>query len=276
MNKKLILVVLLVWLLSGCSVFDQIFPTGTPTAVVEASAPDLDLGATVQAAVNATLSLTATPTPGANASAPTATPEPAPLVQLPAAIEATEAPVPTAMHELFLSPVECRDSFNQESSWLICEPGVILDNSTAWVIPSTKEVWYSNVPEGAFAYYSLGQGKIAVDGYTIDLPYEEGNNYLVLIRGRIDDGKVDTDRNLTAQVTDFVPGHAIFSYMPKGAYVSHDWFLQQLFASTSTGFTNCGGLGCSQATVVLFDVDSHFEQRFLVQASDLSKWERIK
>jgi len=174
------------------------------------------------------------------------------------------------------TPVKCDSSFNEESKWLICEPGVLLDNTTAWTIPGTKDIWYSNIPEGGFAYYSLGQGKITVDGYTLDLPYEIGHNYLVLIRGRIDDVKIDTDRNVTAEVVDFVPGHAIWSWMPKGAYISKDWFFQQMKASTTEGFTNCGALGCSHITVVLFDIDSHTEQRFAVKAEDLLKWELLK
>lgn len=178
--------------------------------------------------------------------------------------------------KLFQTPVKCEKSFNEASSWIICEPGILLDNTTAWTIPGTKDTWYVNVPEGAFTYFSLGQGTITVDGYALNLPYEEGHNYLVLIRGKIDDGKVDTDRNLTAEVTDFVPGHAIWSYMPKGAYVSMDWFNDQLVASTTEGYTNCGALGCSHVTVVLFDVDTHFEQRFAVQADDLSNWTQIK
>lgn len=189
-------------------------------------------------------------------------------------------PVPTAtelaVQELQLSSVETTDTFNEESAWLIAEPGVILDNTAAWTIPGTKDVWYANVPEGAFTYFSLGKGKITVDEYVLDLPYKEGHNYLVLIRGRIDDGKVDTDRNLTAEITDFVPGHAIWSWMPKGAYVSKGWFLQQLEASTTEGYTNCGALGCSQVTVVLFDVDSNTEQRFAIEAKSLTEWTVIK
>lgn len=174
------------------------------------------------------------------------------------------------------TPVKCESSFNEDSNWLICEPGVLLDATTAWTIPGTKDVWYVNVPEGGFTYLSMGQGKITVDDYVIDLPYKEGHNYLTLLRGRIDDGKVDTDRNVTASVEDFVPGHAIWSWMPKGAYVSRDWFYDQLKASTTEGFTNCGGLGCSNVTVVVFDVDTHYEQRFAVEASDLLKWELLK
>lgn len=188
----------------------------------------------------------------------------------------TEIPVTKSVQELFSSPVETTDTFNEESAWMIAEPGVILDNTTAWVIPSVDLKHYANVPEGGFAYFSLGQGKIVADGVSINLPHKEGHNYLVLIRGRIDDVKVDTDLNLTAEVTEFVPGHAIWSYMPKGAYVSKGWFLQQMVASTTESFTNCGALGCSQMTIVLFDVDSHTEQRFAVKAESLTEWTVIK
>lgn len=177
--------------------------------------------------------------------------------------------------ELFQSPVQTTDTFNKESAWLIAEPGVILDDTTAWTIPGTNGTWYVNVPEGAFTYFSLGQGTITVDGYSLNLPYKEGHNYLVLVRGRIDDAIVDSDRNMTAEVTDFKPGHAIWSWMPKGAYVSKNWFHDQMVASTTEGYTNCGALGCSHLTIVLFDVDTHLEQRFAVSANNLNDWKLI-
>jgi hypothetical protein len=95
---------------------------------------------------------------------------------------------------------------------------------------------------------------------------------LVLIRGRIDDGIADSDLNLTAKLSSFKPGHAIYAHMPTGAYVSRDWFRQQLVASSTGGFTNCGATGCSRVQVVLFDVASHVYQMFEVKASDLDNW----
>jgi hypothetical protein len=174
--------------------------------------------------------------------------------------------------KLFQTPVKCTDSFNQGSSWLICEPGVILDNTAAWTIPGTKEPWYINVPEGGFTFFSMGEGAIAIDGVSLDLPGEEGLNYLVVIRGRIDDTIVDRDLNLTAKVTDFVPGHAIWSIMPPGAYVSKDWFRDQLVVSTTTGGTNCGATGCTRTRIVLFDVDSHTYQMFETHRGDIDNW----
>ncbi len=191
-------------------------------------------------------------------------------------------PVPTEEEreepagELFQTPVEATDVFNEESSWLIAEPGVILDDTAAWVIPSVKAEHFVNIPEGGFTYFSLGEGIITVDGVSLILPSAEGLNYLVLVRGRIDDTIVDSDLNLTATVVEFVPGHAIWSIMPPGAYVSKGWFNQQLVTSTTTGGTNCGATGCTTVHVVLFDVDSHFYQKFEVKADNLGSWELLE
>ena len=222
--------------------------------------------------------------------APTTPVAQAPVV-LPAAVQLvaptqvpvtpTEAPaavVPVAVPEgnfpdnLFESPVVRTSVFNTESSWLIAEPGVLLDNTAAWTIPGTSQPWFINVPEGGFTYFSLGHGTITIDGVRLELPGAEGLNYLVVIRGRIDDTIVDNDLNETAEVTDFTPGHAIWSIMPPGAYVSRNWFRQQLVVSTTTGGTNCGATGCSLVKVVLFDVDSHFYQMFDVHAGSLDNW----
>jgi hypothetical protein len=170
------------------------------------------------------------------------------------------------------TPVECKVNFNSESAWLVCEPGVILDATAAFSIPGTKEPWYINVPEGGFTYFSLGHGVITIDGVSLVLPGEKGLNYLVLIRGRIDDTVMDSDLNETAVVTEFTAGHAIWGIMPPGAYVSHDWFRDQLLVSSTTGGTNCGATGCSRVRIVLFDVDSHFYQMFETHTGDVGSW----
>lgn len=176
--------------------------------------------------------------------------------------------------ELFQTPVKCEESFNQESDWLICEPGVILDNTAAWVIPSVDATHFANVPEGGFTYFSMGEGEILIDGVALELPGEQGLNYLVVIRGRIDDAVVDSDLNTTAEVSDFVPGHAIWSIMPPGAHVSRNWFRQQLVVST-TGGTNCGATGCSRTRIVLFDVDSHLHQMFETSRGNVDSWTHL-
>lgn len=191
-------------------------------------------------------------------------------------VEAVSAVSEATAGEFFQTPVEATDTFNEESSWLIAEPGVILDDTAAFVIPSVKAEHYANIPEGGFTYFSLGEGIITIDGISLVLPGAEGLNYLVLIRGRIDDTIVDFDLNLTATVVEFLPGHAIWSIMPPGAYVSKGWFGQQLVTSTTTGGTNCGATGCTTVHVVLFDVDSHVYQKFEVKADNLDTWKLLE
>lgn len=198
---------------------------------------------------------------------------PDPTVESPFTTVITDGSWPT---NLFRTPVGCTGKFNDESSWIICEPGVLLDNSTAWTIPSTDQIYSSNVPEGAFTYYSCGQCTISVDGVTLTQKAEKGLNYLILIRGRIDDMIVDNDLNETAKISAFVPGHMIYSHMPTGAYASRDWFKQQLVASSTSKFTNCGATGCTRTRIVLYDVDSHFYQRFEVLSGNLDNWRLLE
>ena len=68
------------------------------------------------------------------------------------------APVAPVSGDLYRSPVQTTDVFNEESAWMIAEPGVILDDTAAWVIPSVNATHFANVPEGGFTYFSLGQG----------------------------------------------------------------------------------------------------------------------
>ena len=219
--------------------------------------------------------LTATSKPEATATAePTATSEPAKATSANEPAKAISDP--SWPEKLFRSPVLQTDVFNIASAWIVAEPGVICDDSTLWTVGQTNTAYYQNVPEGAFAYFSLGQGNIAIDGVNLMLAGEKGLNYLVIMRGRIDDGIVDSDLNTTAEVTKFVLGHATWAFTPNGAYVSKNWFYQQMIASTTGGFTNCGATGCSRLKIVLFDVDSHYYQLYEVQAADLANWKLVE
>lgn len=172
----------------------------------------------------------------------------------------------------FQSPVTSTKSFEKQAAWIVSEPGVLLDDTAAFTITGTDAKYFVNVPEGGFTYFSLGEGKIKLDNVEIVLEPQNGLIYLVLVRGTLDDGIVDSDLNGTAELTDFVPGHAIYSHMPTGAYVSADWFHDQLVAATTNSFTACGATGCSNARVVLFDRSSHKYQMFAVNANNVDLW----
>lgn len=272
-----------------------LFGLGTIAASCNLNSPIVNSNPTEVAAVDPTqtpyiMVVTATALP------PTSTPEASPTVENTATPEPTATVVPpTATLEvtdtvtttvagpdllvtggLFMSPVPTQSVFNKESSWLIAEPGRLLDASAIFTIPGTNEVWESNCPEGAFWYGSMGSGQIEIDGVTIVLQPENGLNYLVLLRCKIDDAIVDSDLNLTPEISHFVPGHATWAFLPTGAYVSKDWLRDQMVASTTGGYTNCGATGCSRIRIVLFDVDSHYFELFEVNASALDTWSLIE
>lgn len=189
---------------------------------------------------------------------------------------ATAGPDLPIVGETFQSPVKATKFFNEQSAWVIAAPGVIGDASTIFTIPATDEMYAANCPEGGFAYFSLGSGKIKMDDVKLVLNPEDGLIYLVIIRCTISDGIVDSDLNGTAELSGFVPGHATFAYLPSGAYVDNGWFRQQLVAATTQSFTACGLPGCSNARVVLFDRSSHKYQMFGVSADNLDAWVLIE
>lgn len=178
--------------------------------------------------------------------------------------------------------IACGKPFTDTTTWILCEPGALQFEPGAFRFPEAEGVAYrSNCPEGFFWYGSMGQGKITTVGKdtknfpdaTITLQPAEATNYLVIIRCPLNDAKVDSDRNMTLRITDIVVGHAAWAPVNQlgnnkkpvdAAYVSAEWFGEQLVVSGNNGGTNCGATGCSNTIVVLWDLDSGLEQRFHV------------
>lgn len=177
---------------------------------------------------------------------------------------------------MFQTPVKATAIFNKESGWMFAEPGVLLNASTIFTIPGLNVPYSSNCPEGAFWYGSMGEGQIEINGVTIVLQPEKGLNYLIAIRCKIDDTIVDSDLNLTPKISKFVPGHATWAFMPTGGYISKDWFRQQMVASSTGSFTNCGATGCSRVRIVLYDVSSRRYQMFEVKSNALDIWTLVE
>lgn len=136
--------------------------------------------------------------------------------------------------------------------------------------PVTQEVlrWegaaYQNVPEGGFGLFSAGQMTVELahpDGAKVfRMPHKPGHNYLFAVRGFYPDGKQDSDRNTTAKITEYKPGHALVNmyqsrYGTNTGFISEGQFMQMVATSHTTG-TNCGAEGCSNLTLVAFDLNT--------------------
>lgn len=178
------------------------------------------------------------------------------------------------------SGVLCKKSFDNESAWALCEDGALQTEVGSWRWPEAEvDTFGSNCPEGFFWFGSMGQGKIGTNKPEISVPAtivmqpEKGLNYLVGIRCPLNDAIVDSDRNHTLRISDIVVGHAGWTPVDEipgkknpedAAYMSMEWFGEQLVVSGTKSGTNCGATGCSRTIVVLWDIDSGLHERYLV------------
>lgn len=132
--------------------------------------------------------------------------------------------------------------------------------------PVTQEVLryagpaYQNLPEGGFMMSSAGQMDVKIGDFAIKMPSLPNNNYLLFVRGKFGDMKQNTDGNMTVEITNYQPGHALVGMYESGdkagtAFVSEGQFIQMAETSHSGG-TNKGDGGASSLTAVFFDVNT--------------------
>lgn len=147
------------------------------------------------------------------------------------------------------------------------EPGVLLDNTAAYDHMSAADTPVL-VPEGGYAYIAIGGVTLSHNGGQITLYPQERNIYLIVARGLPDDGG-SSDLNQIVLASQYVRGAGIYSPMPAGAYVSLGWTIQQITASFRD--PNCGGTGCSQATIVVIDLKTHTFRQWVVKDPKLPR-----
>lgn len=134
------------------------------------------------------------------------------------------------------------------------------------ISPVTQEVLhyeapaYQNLPEGGWMIYSAAKGHIKIGNYEVDLPEIPNNNYIFVVRGKFGDVKQDTDRNMTAVITDYNPGHAVVMMLGSGtqnnvAFLSQGQ-LAQMAETSHSGGTNLGDGGASKLTLVMLDINT--------------------
>ncbi|MCD4751471.1 MAG: hypothetical protein K8R40_00175 [Anaerolineaceae bacterium] len=94
-----------------------------------------------------------------------------------------------------------------------------------------------NAAEGGYAFFSMGEGNIDVNGKSLYYQWTKGTTILVLVIGIHDDGDATTLLNSQVEVSDYVPGNIFTSFaIPApgqhsegGGVVNKAWFAQQLW-----------------------------------------------
>ncbi len=165
------------------------------------------------------------------------------------------------------------DVLNDEATQqTFAEPGMLLDATAAYDRLSAKDTPVL-VPEGGYAYMAVGAITMTHEGGDLKLDHQDGNIYLVIMRGLPDDATA-MDLNQIVTVTIGSRGTGIYSPMSSGAYVSLGWFLQQVEASFIDS-SNCG-VGCQMVTVVVVDLKTHtYRDWAITDPKDSRNWSRI-
>lgn len=148
----------------------------------------------------------------------------------------------------------------------LAEPGINLDETAAFdhMTASTTPVL---VPEGATTYVAIGSLSFS----NVKFEYVARNNYQFLFRGIPSDGKPETDLNRIVNVSGYTPGTGIFDALRAGAYVSQDWFIDQI--KNSGRSPNCGE-GCQMVTVVIVDLKTATYRQWTTTPSNPTVWVR--
>jgi len=123
-----------------------------------------------------------------------------------------------------------------------------------------------SVPEGGWAHFASQAMKVEIDGVTIDVDAGENGITLGYVRGLYKDGKSPEDRNGTAKISGYTPGHAMAMTKDAGengvAFLSEEQFLQVM--ETSVGDSqNCGAEGCR--SVVQWSYDRNTQAFYAVK-----------
>ncbi|PIS15973.1 hypothetical protein COT62_00950 [Candidatus Roizmanbacteria bacterium CG09_land_8_20_14_0_10_41_9] len=117
---------------------------------------------------------------------------------------------------------------------------------------------YFNLPGGGFILSTAAKMTVQIGDAVIGLEGAPRHNWMLVVRGQYADGQVDTDENLRAEFTNYIPRHIqVMAYpgKPNGGFISEGQF-NQIAETSHTGGTNCGDAGCSDLSVAMFDVNT--------------------
>ena len=113
--------------------------------------------------------------------------------------------------------------------------------------------WWA--PEGGAAMFTFAGGEIQfkdINGNPIDikLTAEPNHGFIVIVTNHDEDATTPNDGNLQITVDHYNPPFAMGTALPKGQFVSEDYFKQN---AASVHMTNCGDHGCYSVTGIMID-----------------------
>jgi len=192
--------------------------------------------------------------------------------------------------EWYRSPFrEVTKQLKDELSWeTFAEPGIFPGwngNQTRWNDFSAEETPML-APEGGWLYFATGSYKLSLfdseknekTDFLFTAPAAEERIYLTIVKGLPADGE-DLDLNQIVMATDYVRGAGTYHDMPTAAYVSLDWFEQQIEAAReeSPGIEspNVGDNGAEEVIVVIIDLETQTVRAWEVIGPDNDDWQRV-
>ena len=191
--------------------------------------------------------------------------------------------------EWYRSPFrEVTKQLEDELTWeTFAEPGIYpgLDGvQTRWNDFSAEETPML-VPEGGWLYFATGSYKLSlfdsekneITDFLFAAPAAKERIYLTIVKGLPADGE-DLDLNQIVMATDYVRSAGTYHDMPTAAYVSLDWFEQQIenAREESPGIEspNVGDNGAEEVIVVIIDLETQTVRAWKVVGPN-NEWQRV-
>jgi len=192
--------------------------------------------------------------------------------------------------EWYRSPFrEVTKQLKDDLTWeTLAEPGIfpgLNGNQTRWNDFSAEETPML-VPEGGWLYFATGSYTLSlfdsekdeITDFLFAAPAAKERIYLTIVKGLPADGE-DLDLNQIVMATDYVRAAGTYHDMPTAAYVSLDWFEQQIEAAReeSPGIEspNVGDNGAEEVIVVIIDLETQTVRAWEVVGPNNDDWQRV-
>lgn len=136
------------------------------------------------------------------------------------------------------------DAESNDSAWLITP-------DTQYILSSQAPA-YANLVEGGSLWVTAYEDTVRVAQYTIGVQGREGHDWFVILCNKDWDHLIDTDLNLSVEISNYNPGFVQVDRFPPGAFLSQQHLLENVASAHVQ--KNCGSDGCSSVSVLVLDL----------------------